>query len=220
MTKNVGLVIVDMQCDFITGSLAGHNGLQIIPMINELISSREWGKIIYTRDWHPLDHCSFASNYKDGKNPPFTSVHIDVNNTDQVLWPDHCVQGTNGAEFHKDLVCDFATVISKGTHQMVESYSCFSKQLENPEHFEKTGMEGCIDGLTTLVFVGMCYDYCVGSSALDSVVNGRTTLIIEDHTGYVLEGSHEEMTPKLHAAGVKIMKTREECLAWLDTNPN
>jgi nicotinamidase-related amidase len=73
---------------------------------------------------------------------------------------------------------------------MVESYSCFSKQLENPEHFEKTGMESCIDGLTTLVFVGMCYDYCVGSSALDSVVNGRTTLIIEDHTGYVAEGSY------------------------------
>jgi nicotinamidase/pyrazinamidase len=220
MYKNVGLVIIDMQCDFITGSLAGHNGVPIIPKINELISSREWGKIIYTRDWHPQDHCSFASNYKDGKTPYFTPVHIDENNTDQILWPDHCVQGTEGAEFHKDLKGDFATVISKGTHKMVESYSCFSKQLENPDYFEKTGMERCIDGLTTLVFVGMCLGYCVGSSALDSVVNGRTTLIIEDHTGYVTKISAQEMTLKLDAAKVKIMKTRSECLAWLDANSN
>jgi len=144
--NQVALVIIDMQNDFITGgSLGCHNSLEIIPKINELISGWEWSRVVLTRDWHPQDHISFASNYKDGTTPPFTLVHLEENNTDQVLWPDHCVQGGHGAEFHKDLNTKGGVIISKGTNRMVESYSCFTTKLEDPRWFEDTNMEDMIE---------------------------------------------------------------------------
>ena len=207
--SNIALVIIDLQNDFVAGgSLGCQNSLEIIPKLNNLINSREWGKIILTRDWHPKEHCSFFSNYTGEGGALFKEVHLECNGTQQILWPDHCVQGSFGAEFHKDLdQSKVSTVISKGTNNMQESYSAFKTKGEN------TGMEKYLEenGIDTVVTVGLAFDYCVGSTALDACKFGMKTYFVEELTGFVDPSTVEQMRKNLIEAKVEFI-TAEKCL--------
>jgi len=218
----VGLCVIDMQYDFIKpGPLGAHqSSVDCIEPVKKIMESRPWGKIIASRDWHPANHCSFAVNYKDGTTNPFTEVRIEENGTDQVLWPAHCIQGSEGALFHEALPYNLVnTVIDKGTKPLVESYSAWGTiNKKNPEFSEQTGMEDYVERscLKTLVFVGLCYDYCVGYGALDAAEKGYRVVICEECTGYVTDESKAAMKKNLKKAGVILIPTLQETLAYID----
>ncbi len=161
------LIIVDMQNDFMPGgALPVEEGDQIIDSINQLseIFRNFNGKIILTQDWHPKNHKSFASSYID-KNPG-DEYHSD--GIGPVLWPDHCVQGTKGAQFHEKLNIDLAhTIIRKGSNPEVDSYSAF---IENDKKSE-TRLKGYLNSLKIkkIFICGLALDYCCYYTALDGI---------------------------------------------------
>jgi nicotinamidase/pyrazinamidase len=161
------LIIVDMQNDFMPGgALPVEEGDQIIDSINQLseIFKNNNGKIILTQDWHPENHKSFASSYND-KNPG-EEYHSD--GIGPVLWPDHCVQGTKGAQFHKKLNIDLAhTIIRKGSNPEVDSYSAF---IENDKKSE-TRLKNYLNSLKIkkIFICGLALDYCCYYTALDGI---------------------------------------------------
>jgi nicotinamidase/pyrazinamidase len=172
------LAVVDIQNDFIPGgALAVHGGDSIIPGINrimEVFSTADL-PVILTQDWHPSGHCSFASAHP-GKKPydAFKSEGLGP-----VLWPDHCVQGSPGAEFHRDLDTRFAqAVIRKGYHRDIDSYSGF---LEN-DLKTRTGLDGYLKsrGVKRLFICGLALDYCVFFTAVDGVGLGYEMYVITD----------------------------------------
>ncbi|WP_040885657.1 bifunctional nicotinamidase/pyrazinamidase [Maritimibacter alkaliphilus] len=156
------LIVIDVQNDFCPGgALAVDGGDEIVPGINRLI--RDFPIRVFTQDWHPAGHSSFASSHP-GKAP---LEMVDMDYGPQVLWPDHCVQGTDGAAFHEDLMTDPADLIlRKGFRPEIDSYSAF---FEN-DHRTSTGLEGYLRsrGATRLTFVGLATDFCVGWSAMDA----------------------------------------------------
>jgi nicotinamidase/pyrazinamidase len=156
------LIVIDVQNDFCPGgALAVDGGDEIVPGINRLI--RDFPIRVFTQDWHPAGHSSFASSHP-GKAP---LEMVDMDYGPQVLWPDHCVQGTDGAAFHEDLMTDPADLIlRKGFRPEIDSYSAF---FEN-DHRTPTGLEGYLRsrGATRLTFVGLATDFCVGWSAMDA----------------------------------------------------
>jgi nicotinamidase/pyrazinamidase len=161
MTDSV-LLVIDVQNDFCPGgALAVAGGDEIVPGINALMDS--FGAVVLTQDWHPADHSSFASGHP-GKAP---MESIEMSYGPQVLWPDHCVQGTEGAAFHHGLRTDRADmVIRKGFRRQIDSYSAF---FEN-DHVTPTGLEGYLRsrGIGRLVCVGLATDFCVNFSAVDA----------------------------------------------------
>lgn len=168
------LIIVDLQKDFCPGgSLAVDGGDEIVPIINRI--SDRFFKVIATRDWHPSGHISFASAHR-GKHP---FERIEIAGEVQTLWPDHCVQGTRGAEFHDDLnLSPVDLILHKGTSPSVDSYSAF---YENDRR-TPTGLESFLRGLacTKLYFCGLASDVCVCYSVLDSLRAGFESTIITD----------------------------------------
>jgi nicotinamidase/pyrazinamidase len=165
INQNDALIIVDMQYDFIPGgALPVEEGDQIINGINILVEKfkENRGKVVLTQDWHPQDHLSFASNHP-GKNPG------DVYQTGAigpVLWPDHCVQGSKGADFHNDLKSDLAhVIIRKGYNPQIDSYSGF---MENDKKSE-TGLAGYLKSLNIkrIFICGLALDYCCCFTAID-----------------------------------------------------
>lgn len=156
------LIVIDVQNDFCPGgALAVPQGDEIIRGINALMTRFE--AVILTQDWHPADHSSFASQHT-GKAP---LEMIDMPYGPQVLWPDHCIQGSPGAAFHAELETDRADmVIRKGFRRHIDSYSAF---FENDQS-TPTGLEGYLKtrGLTALTFVGLATDFCVNFSVLDA----------------------------------------------------
>jgi nicotinamidase/pyrazinamidase len=170
------LIIVDVQNDFTYGgALEVRDGEDIIPVVNRLQENFEL--VVATQDWHPKGHKSFASNHA-GKNP-FDKILL--NGLEQVLWPDHCVQGSKGAEFHPELdMKRVAGVFRKGMDIEVDSYSGF---YDNG-HIHTTGLAGYLrERKVTEVYVaGLAGDYCVYYTAKDAVVEGFNTWLIEDAT--------------------------------------
>ncbi|MDU8929437.1 bifunctional nicotinamidase/pyrazinamidase [Alisedimentitalea sp. MJ-SS2] len=164
MTK--ALIVIDVQNDFCPGgALAVAGGDEIVPGINALMG--EFDTVVLTQDWHPAGHSSFASSH-EGK-APFGTTEMPYGT--QVLWPDHCVQGSHGAHFHRDLIVDRATMIQrKGMNPAVDSYSAF---FEN-DHVTPTGLEGWLHsrGISSLTFVGLATDFCVSFSAVDAAKLG------------------------------------------------
>ncbi|MCB0689513.1 MAG: bifunctional nicotinamidase/pyrazinamidase [Saprospiraceae bacterium] len=160
------LIIIDVQNDFTKdGNLAVPGGEEIIPFINNIQTHFE--TIIASQDWHPADHGSFASNHKGKK--PFEKTLL--NGLDQVLWPDHCVQGSAGAEFHPDLVLNkINAIIRKGMDPEIDSYSAF---FDNG-HRKQTGLAGLLFdlGIKDLFFCGLAADYCVYYSIKDALAAG------------------------------------------------
>jgi len=172
------LVIVDPQNDFCPGgSLAVAGGADIMRDIAALAA--RFAQVVVTQDWHPADHRSFASNHPGGV--PYETVTMPYG--DQILWPDHCIQGTHGARFHPDIAAGIERaqlVIRKGFDPALDSYSAF---YENDKR-TPTGLAGYLRDkrVTRCVFVGLAYDFCVAWSALDAVRDGFAAVVLKDLT--------------------------------------
>ena len=168
------LVIIDVQNDFMPGgSLEVPDGDLIVPVINRI--QAKFDLVAITQDWHPQNHVSFASNHPDEQ--PYNK--IDVQGADQILWPDHCVQGTPGASFHPALSTDGASVIfRKGMNPLVDSYSGF---YDNRRQIS-TGMSGYLKEkkITELYFCGLAADICVYYTIIDALNEGFSSTLIED----------------------------------------
>ncbi len=194
------LLIVDVQNDFCPGGkLAVNDGDKVIAPINKI--SKYFDYVILTQDWHTPDHKSFASQYAD-KNE-YDTIELDYGT--QVLWPDHCVQGTNGAEFHADLDTTPASlVIRKGYRSKIDSYSAF---YEN-DRKTQTGLIGALKELriTTLYITGLATDFCVKYSALDALNEGFDVFVVEDACkGIDLNNSVAESIEQMTKAGAKFI---------------
>lgn len=191
------LLVVDIQNDFCPGgALAVPDGDTIVPTVNKLID--QFDTVIQTQDWHPAGHHSFASSH-DGKDP-YDTVEMDYGT--QVLWPDHCVQGSEGAEFHPDLnTTKTQVVIRKGFRKSIDSYSTF---YEN-DNETPTGLTGYLRdrGITDLYTVGLATDFCVKWSILDGIKEGFSMYIVEDAVkGIDLNGSLDEAWMEMKEQGV------------------
>lgn len=166
------LIVVDMQNDFCeNGALAVPSASEIIPYINLLLEENAYNQVVYSQDWHPKDHRSFASN--NNRNVGET---ILLNGIPQYMWPDHCVQGTAGAEFHPDLkIVENAHIIQKGKNPEIDSYSAF----QDNNHFLKTGLDDFLKyhDIKLVEIVGLALDYCVKYTCLDAVQNGYITCL-------------------------------------------
>jgi nicotinamidase/pyrazinamidase len=193
------LLVIDVQYDFCPGgALAVPGGDEIVPGINALM--KEFPAVILTQDWHPEGHSSFASQHA-GKAP---MEMIEMPYGPQVLWPDHCVQGSRGAEFHDDLNVDRADlIIRKGFRREVDSYSAF---FDN-DHETPTGLEGYLRtrGIEKVTLVGLATDFCVNFSAVDAAKLGFETEVREDLTRAIdLDGSLAAARDGMRAAGVTL----------------
>lgn len=193
------LIVIDVQNDFCPGgALAVPEGDQIVPGINALIDAHD--TVILTQDWHPAGHSSFASSHA-GKAP---MELVDMPYGPQVLWPDHCVQGSDGAAFHKDLNTTRADlIIRKGYNPAIDSYSAF---FEN-DQTTPTGLEGYLRtrGITDLVMVGLATDFCVNFSAVDAAKLGFAVTVRQDLCRAIdFDGSLAAAQAGMTAAGVTL----------------
>jgi len=187
LTSSDALLVIDVQNDFCPGgALEVKDGDQIVPIINRL--GQRFEHVILTQDWHPAGHISFASTHPGTE--PFTTIEVSYG--PQTLWPDHCVQGTSGADFHPGLNLPHAELIlRKGFRREIDSYSAF---LED-DHKTPTGLASYLRerGLKRLFLCGLAYDFCVRFSAVDGTASGFECLVIEDATRAVrLPNSVEE----------------------------
>ncbi|WP_341863046.1 bifunctional nicotinamidase/pyrazinamidase [Gymnodinialimonas sp. 57CJ19] len=190
------LLVIDVQNDFCPGgALAVSGGDTIVPGINALMA--EFASVILTQDWHPAGHSSFASSH-DAE--PMSLMQMPYG--PQVLWPDHCIQGSIGAQFHADLATDRADLmIRKGFNPAIDSYSAF---FEN-DHTTPTGLEGYLRtrGITDLTLVGLATDFCVNFSAVDAAKLGFAVTVREDLCRAIdFDGSLTAARAGMAAAGV------------------
>jgi len=176
ITASDALLVIDAQNDFCEGgALAVQGGAGIMPLINRL--AERFDTVIATQDWHTPDQISFASNHEGAA--PFTEIEVAYGR--QMLWPDHCLQGTHGAAFHPEVapaVTKALAVVRKGYNPAVDSYSGF---YEN-DHRTATGLAGLLRdrGVTRVFLCGLAYDYCVRFTAEDAVREGFEAVVIED----------------------------------------
>ena len=194
------LLVIDMQNDFCPGgALAVARGDEIIPRINALLA--EYAVRVLTQDWHPLGHASFAANHPGAA--PFSTIPMPYGA--QVLWPSHCVQGTDGAAFHPALNTDAADlVLRKGFRAAIDSYSAF---FDN-DRATTTGLEGYLRarGVTDLVLVGLATDLCVAWSALAAARLGFSVTVLEAACRAIdLNGSLAAARDQMVAAGVRLV---------------
>lgn len=192
------LLVVDIQNDFCPGgSLPVPHGDEVVPLINGLAA--QFSHVVLTQDWHPRGHLSFASSYP-GKTP---YQAIDVSYGRQVLWPDHCVQGTTGAAFRKDLEIPHAElVLRKGYHREIDSYSAF---YEN-DRKTHTGLAGYLRerGFRRVFLAGLAFDFCVRYSAEDARREGFEAIVIEDACrGIDMDGSMAATRELFDASGIR-----------------
>jgi nicotinamidase/pyrazinamidase len=191
------LIVIDVQNDFCPGgALAVAGGDEIVPLVNDMIG--RFAHVILTQDWHPEGHSSFASQHA-GKNP-FETMAMPYG--EQTLWPDHCVQGSEGAAFHAGLEWTKAElVIRKGFRKGIDSYSAF---FEN-DHKTPTGLAGYLRerGISRVTLAGLATDFCVAYSALDAARSGfEATVVMDACRAIDLGGSLATMTEKMKEAGV------------------
>ncbi|MBO6776621.1 MAG: bifunctional nicotinamidase/pyrazinamidase [Marinibacterium sp.] len=192
------LIVIDVQNDFCPGgALAVSEGDQIVPLINAMMP--DFDSVILTQDWHPVGHSSFASSH-DGKIP-FETTEMPYGT--QVLWPDHCVQGSPGAAFHPDLRTDGDLIIRKGFRPAIDSYSAF---FEN-DQTTPTGLEGYLRtrGIDSLVMVGLATDFCVHFSAVDAA---RLGFVVEVRLSACraidMDGSLDAASEAMRNSGVRL----------------
>jgi nicotinamidase/pyrazinamidase len=196
------LLVIDVQNDFIPGGrLAVGGGHEVVPIIN--LIARKFDHVVLTQDWHPAEHSSFASRHP-GKQPfSQTEMHYGP----QTLWPDHCVQGSEGAEFHDELDIPHAELIlRKGHRKHIDSYSAF---FENDRR-TPTGLNGYLRerGFQRVFCVGLAFDYCVRYSAEDAFALGYDCVVIESATRAIdLEGSAEATRSAFRQRGISLIHT-------------
>ncbi|HEY9238470.1 MAG TPA: bifunctional nicotinamidase/pyrazinamidase [Burkholderiaceae bacterium] len=192
------LIVVDVQNCFVTGgTLPVKDGEAVVPVINKLAAVFQ--NIVITQDWHTPGHASFASTHPGKK--PFETARLSYGT--QVLWPDHCVQGTDDAALHKDLKLPTAQIIiRKGYHKAMDSYSA----IEEADHKTPTGLSGYLKqrGIETLYVTGLATDFCVAWTAMDARKAGFNVYVIEDATRAIdLNGSLAAAWKQMAAKGVK-----------------
>ena len=192
------LLIVDIQNDFCPGgNLSVPRGDEVVPLINSLAA--RFSHVVLTQDWHPRDHFSFASSHP-GKNPYQT---IEAAYGTQVLWPDHCVQGTSGAAFREDLAVPHAElVLRKGYHREIDSYSAF---YEN-DRKTRTGLAGYLRerGFSRVFLAGLAFDFCVRYSAEDAHREGFEAIVVGDACrGIDVDGSMAATRELFRASGIR-----------------
>ena len=197
--ENTALLVIDVQNDFCPGgALAVADGDSVVGVINDLLG--DFPVRVFTQDWHPAGHSSFASAHEGGA--PFGTVEMDYGT--QVLWPDHCVQGTAGADFHGDLrTAPADMIIRKGFNPAIDSYSAF---FEN-DHKTPTGLEGYLRtrGVERLVLSGLATDFCVAYSAIDGARLGFAVEVRLDACRAIdLDGSLAAALDDMRAAGVTL----------------
>ncbi len=204
-SKEDALLIVDVQNDFLPGgALEVKNGDQIIPIINQI--QKEFQFIVATQDFHPTNHGSFANNHPGKK----IGEYVTLGGLSQILWPEHCVQGTFGSEFHQDLnQNNWKTIFQKGKNPEVDSYSGFFDNARK----ESTGLGDFLmkEGIKRVYITGLALDYCVKFTALDAVSLGFETYLIVDASRAVnIEPMDGDFAIKeMEKAGVKIMTSQE-----------
>lgn len=201
-TPHDALIIIDIQNDFCPGgALAVTDGDAVIPPIHSIAAN--FDHIILTQDWHTASHASFASAHP--RKNAFDQIEVSYGT--QTLWPDHCVQGSKGAEFHPSLRLTRAELIlRKGFRPQIDSYSAF---FEN-DRTTATGLGGYLRerGLTRLFLAGLAYDFCVGYSALDARRLGFEAIILRDACRAIdLNGSVAKMEAEFAQAGVVLMES-------------
>ncbi len=201
-SENSALIVVDVQNCFVPGgTLPVKDGDQVVPVINAL--SKHFANVVVTQDWHTQGHASFASAY-DGKKP-FETTELSYGT--QVLWPDHCVQGTDDASLVKGLELPQAElIIRKGFHKDMDSYSAFFEA----DHKTPTGLLGYLQerGIKQVYVVGLATDFCVAWTAMDAARSGFKTAVIEDACrGIDLNGSLAAAWEAMTKAGVERMQS-------------
>ncbi len=197
---DTALIMIDIQNDFCPGgALAVPDGASIVERVNALLE--EFPLRVLTQDWHPPNHSSFASNHVSAE--AFSKIEMPYG--PQVLWPDHCVAGSEGARFHPKLNTDTADlVIRKGFRPAIDSYSAF---FEN-DHETRTGLEGYLRerGVSRLVLVGLAFDFCVRFSAVDASGLGFDVTVMETACRAIdLNGSLDEARADMESHGVRIV---------------
>ncbi|SDZ74855.1 bifunctional nicotinamidase/pyrazinamidase [Bizionia paragorgiae] len=197
------LLVIDVQNDFMPGgSLSVPDGDKVVPVINTI--QDKFDLVIATQDWHPKDHVSFASNHI-GKA---VFEQIPLHGKSQTLWPDHCVQGSEGADFHPDLKTNvFEAVFKKGTDKEIDSYSAF---YDNG-HLKSTGLAGYLKekGVTELYLCGLAADICVYFSAYDAFKEGFRSYFIEDASKALDDNVFETLKKEMKAMGIAIVNSND-----------
>lgn len=198
------LIVVDVQNDFCPGgALAVAGGDEIVPRVNQLMASHQ--NVVLTQDWHPRGHASFASSHAG--RAPFETIDLAYGR--QVLWPDHCIQGTPGAAFHKDLTVERAqAIVRKGYRRDVDSYS----GIREADRKSVTGLGGYLieRGFTKALVCGLATDFCVAWTALDARKAGFKASVIEDACrGIDLNGSLKAAWANMTKAGVKRIQSSD-----------
>ena len=199
------LLVVDIQPDFLPGgALPVDEGDEILAPIVDLMMSGGFGLCVATQDWHPPDHVSFASTHS-GKEP---YDRMELYGHEQILWPDHCVQGTEGAELHHDLPWErAAAIIRKGTDPMSDSYSGFRNNWDPNGERPATGLAGYLRerGIEDVVLCGLARDFCVKWSAEDAIDAGFRVHVLWDLTRSVFPENDGELRESLERLGVRIL---------------
>ena len=199
---SVALICVDLQNDFYEdGALPVPGASKINPPINKMLEKDDFKTIVASQDWHPKKHASFASNHN---KEPFTPYKGDLEGLGELLWPDHCIQGTEGADFHQDIDTDnFDLIIRKGQDPEVDSYSAF-----RDNDGTDLGLTAYLKGLDIkkIVLVGLALDVCVFYTALDGIKAGfNVELILEASKGVNAEENDvENAIAKMKEEAVKV----------------
>lgn len=197
------LLVVDVQHDFLPGgALAVAGGDEILEPLRALLESRRFGIVVATQDWHPRDHVSFASRHP-GRKPLET---IELYGREQVLWPDHCVAGSAGAELHPQIPWLHArAVVRKGTDPAVDSYSAFRNNWNSAGERPPTGLAGYLRelGVRDVYVCGLARDFCVKWSAEDACDLGFGCTVLWDLTRPVDPASDAQVAAELTSCGVR-----------------
>ncbi|MFJ2280314.1 bifunctional nicotinamidase/pyrazinamidase [Pseudomonas sp. NPDC087803] len=204
ISPRTALLVIDVQNDFTPGGqLAVPEGDLIVPLINRL--GDLFKQVIIAQDWHPSGHASFASSHPGRK--PYEVIQLPYG--EQKLWPDHCVQGTAGAEFHAELHLPHAQlIIRKGCNPDIDSYSAFLEA----DRRTTTGLAGYLKerGIDTVYMVGLALDFCVMFSALDARAAGFNTIVLLDACRAIdMDGSLAAAMERMHTAGVGLIQSHQ-----------
>ncbi|WP_409317353.1 bifunctional nicotinamidase/pyrazinamidase [Pseudomonas sp. KCJK9016] len=204
ISTRTALLVIDVQNDFTPGGrLAVPEGDLIVPLINRLAG--QFKQVIVAQDWHPTGHASFASSHPGRQ--PYEVIQLPYG--EQTLWPDHCIQGSHGAEFHSGLDLPHAQlIIRKGCNPDIDSYSAFLEA----DRATTTGLAGYLKerGIDTVYMVGLALDFCVMFSALDARAAGFNTFVVLDACRAIdMNGSLASAIERMQVAGVGLIQSTE-----------